>query len=201
MVTYRVRRLPATEDEDARRYHLFDRSDQLVLVADRGSAWLPDDESLQLRFSRPSGERVASMDLPRLVDRRQDKKQNYAIIYEHAVYALITAMDLSSGTSPLIPPAATTNKFDRLAIEVEGNRWLGLCWTGGEDGPLLILYDAAAADLPTTVDPESADLPEPIGLIEVGVGDYDFDLTLPAGRLAQGPLLGLALVYLIDGEE
>ncbi len=201
MVTYRVRRLPATEDEDARRYHLFDRSDQLVLVADRGSAWLPDDESLQLRFSRPSGERVASMDLPRPADRRQDKKQNYAIIYEHAVYALITAMDLSSGTSPLIPPAATTNKFDRLAIEVEGNRWLGLCWTGGEDGPLLILYDAAAADLPTTVDPESADLPEPIGLIEVGVGDYDFDLTLPAGRLAQGPLLGLALVYLIDGEE
>ena len=201
MVTYRVRRLPAAEDEDAQRYHLFNRSDQLVLVADRGSAWLPGDESPQVRFSRPDGERVASMDLPRPTDHRAGKKQNYAIIYEHAVYALITAMDLSSGTSPLLPQPATTHKFDRLAIEVEGNRWLALCWTGSDEGPLLILYDAAAADLATTVDPESADLPEPIGLIEVGVGDYEFDLTLPSGRLAQGPLLGLALIYLIDSED
>ena len=38
MISYRVRRLHAA-GEMARRYHLFDRADQLLLVADQGSAW------------------------------------------------------------------------------------------------------------------------------------------------------------------
>lgn len=180
----------------ARRYHLYDRADQLLLVADHASPWLPAADAPQVRFARPDGERVASMDLPRPDDRRTDKKQNFAIIYEHAVYALLTALDLSSGSGALAH--TTPGSFDRLVIEVEGHKWLALCWTG-EEGPLLILYDASATGLSASVDPESADLPEPIGLLEVGTGDYDFDLTLPAGRLAQGPLLGLALVYLVDG--
>lgn len=196
MLSYRIRRLPSA-DESATRYHLFDRADQLLLVADQGSAWLPRDEPLQVRFARPDGERVASMDLPRPDERRPDKKQNYAVIYEHAVYALLTTMDLSSSTGSLLVPPAAPFPFDRLVIEVEGNKWLALRWTG-DDGPLLILYDAAASGLPASVDPEAADLPEPIGLLEVGTGDYDFDLTLPAGRLVQGPLLGLALVFLVD---
>jgi hypothetical protein len=194
MVSYRVRRLHKA-DEQARHYHLFDGTDQLLLVADQGSAWLPTGDPPQVRFARPDGERTASMDLPR-PGIRPDRKQNYAVIYEHAVYALITAMDLSSGTAPLAPPA-TLRHFDRLVIEVEGNRWLALRWTEHE-GPLLILYDMAATGLSAHVDPEAADLPEPIGLIEIGTGDFDFDLTLPSGRLAQGPLLGLALVYLLD---
>jgi hypothetical protein len=197
MVSYRVRRLPV-DDDHARRYHLFDRADQLLLVADGGSAWLPPGDPPQVRFARPDGERVASMDLPR-PSPPSDKKQNYAVIFEHAVYALITAMDLSSITGALAP--AVPRYFDRLVIEVEGNRWLALRWTGLEEGPLLILYDAAASGLSHQLDPESADLPEPIGLIEIGAGDYDFDLTLPSGRLVQGPLLGLALVYLLDSSQ
>ena len=61
-----------------------------------------------------------------------------------------------------------------------------------------MLYDATAAGLSLSVERDSSDLPEPLGLLEVGAGDYDFDLTLPAGRLEQGPLLGLALVFLVD---
>lgn len=197
MISYRIRRLPGDGDS-ARRYHLFDRADRLLLVADEGSEWLPADDGPQVRFARPDGERVATMDLPRPADRRADKKQDFAIIYEHAVYALITAMDLSSSTGSL-SRAAAVGTFDRLVIEVEGNKWLGLCWTGQEDGPLLVLYDAEAGGLATTVDPESTDLPAPIGLLEAGAGDYDFDLTLPAGQPKQGPLLGLALVFLVDG--
>lgn len=197
MVSYRIRRLPA-DDEPGRRYHLFDRADQLLLVADQGSAWLPAGNVAQVRFARPGGEQVASMDLPGPAGGRPERKQNYAIIYEHAVYALLTAKDLSSGTGTLTQ-APVPGKFDRLIIEVEGYRWLGLCWTGGDNGRLLVLYDMETTGLSSSVDPESADLPEPIGLLEVGAGDYDFDLTLPAGRLAQGPLLGLVLVYLVDG--
>ena len=72
---------------------------------------------------------------------------------------------------------------------------MGLRWRE-EAGPLLVLYDAAGLSL--AVERDSSDLPEPLGLLEVGAGDYDFDLTLPAGRLEQGPLLGLALVFLVD---
>lgn len=199
MVSYRIRRLHAP-GEPPGRYHLFDRADQLLLVADLASPWLPADEPPQVRFARPDGERVASMDLPRTTDRRPEKQQNYAIIYEHAVYGLITApiRPPSGDTTPLTPPgSAVVWPFTRLMIEVEGQRWLALRWREG-DGPLLVLYDAAAAGLSLTVDRDSADLPEPIGLLEVGAGDYDFDLTLPAGQLRQGPLLGLALAFLAD---
>ena len=196
MISYRVRRLHAPGDA-ARRYHLFDRADQLLLVADQGSAWLPADQPPHVRFARPDGERVASLDLPRPTDRRPEKQHNYAVIYEHAVYALITApaRPPSGATGPLTSSSGIVWPFTRLMIEVEGHRWLGLRWRE-EAGPLLVLYDAAGLSL--AVERDSSDLPEPLGLLEVGAGDYDFDLTLPAGRLEQGPLLGLALVFLVD---
>ncbi|HOU41053.1 MAG TPA: hypothetical protein PK829_07275 [Promineifilum sp.] len=198
MISYRVRRLHAP-GEAARRYHLFDRADQLLLVADQGSAWLPNDGTPQVRFARPDGERVATMDLPRPADRRPEKQHNYAIIYEHAVYALITApiRPPSGAAAPLSAAGSIVWPFTRLLIEVEGHRWLALRWPEGA-GPLLVLYDAGNDGVSLSADPESSDLPEPLGLLEVGTGDYDFDLTLPAGRLEQGPLLALALVYLLD---
>jgi len=185
--------------EMARRYHLFDRADQLLLVADQGSAWLPADQPPGVRFARADGERVASMDLPRPTDRRPERQHNYAIIHEHAVYALITTpvRPPSGATGPLTSSSGIVWPFMRLMLEVEGHRWLGLRWRE-EAGPLLVLYDAAAAGLSLAVERDSSDLPEPLGLLEVGAGDYDFDLTLPAGRLEQGALVGLALVFLID---
>ena len=185
--------------EMARRYHLFDRAAHLLLVADQGSAWLPADHPPGVRFARADGERVASMDLPRPTDRRPERQHNYAIIHEHAVYALITTpvRPPSGATGPLTSSSGIVWPFMRLMLEVEGHRWLGLRWRE-EAGPLLVLYDAAAAGLSLAVERDSSDLPEPLGLLEVGAGDYDFDLTLPAGRLEQGPLLGLALVFLVD---
>ncbi|WP_374686588.1 hypothetical protein [Promineifilum sp.] len=201
MVTYRIRRLHAP-GEHSRRYHLYDRSDQLLLVADQGSGWLPQAGPPQVHFARPDGERVASMDLPRAGDRRPEKQQSYALIYEHAVYALITApiRPSTGGTAPLsLPPPSGSGivwPFTRLLIEVEGNRWLGLCWSEA-DGPLLVLYDAPDG-LPLAVDPDPADLPDAIGSVERGAGDYHYDLTLPTGRLVQGALLGLGVVVLVD---
>ena len=198
MISYRVRRLHAP-GELARRYHLFDRADQLLLVADQGSAWLPPDQPPGVRFARADGERVASMDLPRPTDRRPERQHNYAIIHEHAVYALITTpvRPPSGATGPLTSSSGIVWPFMRLMLEVEGHRWLGLRWRE-EAGPLLVLYDAVAAGLSLTVERDSSDLPEPLGLLEVGAGDYDFDLTLPAGRLEQGALVGLALAFLVD---
>lgn len=192
MVSYRVRRLH-TPDEDARRYHLYDRADQLLLVADLGSPWLPDTSDRQVCFGRPDGEAVATMDLPRPDERRPERARSYAVIFEHAVYALITAHGAPEPLTRqrLVPP------FDRLVIEVEGNRWLALRWTEHQ-GPLLVIYDMDASDLSVHVDPEADELPEPIGLLEAGPGEYDLDLTLPAGRVGHAALLGLALVFLTD---
>jgi len=188
MVSYKVRCLHADGDRD-RRYHLFDRADQLLLVADQGSAWLPPEQEQQVRFARANGELVATMDLSRPDERRPTKGRDYAIIFDHAVYALISAP-----ASTRFPSEA---RFDRLVIEVEGNRWLALCWPGGLEA-LMVIYDADASGISTHIHPDSADLPEPIGLVETG-SDCDFNLTLPAGRLAQAPLLGMALVFLING--
>ncbi|MCZ2114724.1 MAG: hypothetical protein LC131_12990 [Anaerolineae bacterium] len=199
MVSYHAQRTPPIEGEEGRRYQLFKQPDRPLLLARRIDA--PSaTEPPQVRFSRANSARVATMDLPRPTDRRPDKKQRYAVIYEHAVYALITTMDLSGGTSPLFPRPPASNKFDRLVIEVEGHHWLGLCPAAGQDGPPLTLYDMVAADLPATVDVESADLPEPIGFIEAGEGEGDYDLTLPAGRLTQEGVVALALVYLVDNQ-
>jgi hypothetical protein len=187
MVSYTIRRLHAAGDRD-RRYHLFDRADQLLLVADLGSAWLPADQDHQVRFARPNGDPVATMDLPQPDDRRPVKSRDYAIIFEHAVYALISARSSSKSQQDA--------EFDRLVIEVEGHRWLALCWPGGREA-LMVIYDADAADIPTHIDPASTDLPEPIGVVEDG-GEAEFHVTLPAGRPAQGHLLAMALVFLID---
>ncbi|MFO7662197.1 MAG: hypothetical protein R6X18_06335 [Chloroflexota bacterium] len=187
MVSYKVRRLHDDGDRD-RRYHLFDRTEQLLLVADLGSAWLSEDNNHQVRFARPNGDPVATMNLPQSDERRPGKGQNYAIIYDHAVYALISPRLSAKSKSDLM--------FDRLEIEVEGQRWLALCWPGGEEA-LLVIYDAMASDIPTHIDPASADLPEPIGVIEDG-GEEAFNISLPAGRLSQGHMVGLALVLLID---
>lgn len=199
MVTYHVRRLADEVEEDRHRYQLFNRSGQLLLTAGRIKTRPPASELLQVRFSRFDGVYVATMDLPRTPDRRPDKRQNYALIYEHAVYALITALDLSSGTGVLFQRHGTPNKFDRLIIEAEGNRWLALRPADGGKTYLLQLYDAEPDDLPAAVDAESADLPDPIGFVDAGTEGYDFDLSFPAGRLAQESLVGLALVYLLDG--
>jgi hypothetical protein len=184
---FKVKRLHDATDP-GRRYHLFDEAHHLLLVADQGSPWLPEEPQGRVRFARPSGEQVATLDLPRLGSASPGKKASHAIIFNHAVYAIFNEL----AADPHRPP-------DYL-LEVEGNRWLV---TREEQESLnsLNIYDQFPADLEKFVETEDM---EPIGSVRPAGGDpggYDFTISLPPEHLSQTPLIALALVVIVESRR
>ena len=183
-----IRRLDAGGD-NGRRYHLFDEDGRVELVADYGSRWLAAEPDHHVRFARSSGDVVASMRLPRplLPGHNRQRSVSYAVILNHAVYAIINAYNTSTKTK-----AALVTHF---TIEVEGRQWLVLEQTQGD--PYFCLYDEASADLAIYDELLAAPLPEPIGQIYQSAGEYDFMAEME-GQLPHASLVLLALIFLID---
>lgn len=188
MLAYTAVRLPAAGAE-GRRYQLFDSAGHLLLVSDQGSPWLPDDPYHHVRFARPDGTPIASLDLPWLTANDPKGKPSFAIVYDDAVYALVSQ---ASTAEP---------EEDRLAvwtIEVQGLQWIVVEQTI-EGAPCLCLFDDAPGNLAIYGTPEDAGLHDPIGRVSARLEeDGRFAITLPAGELEHAPLLALALVYLVD---
>jgi hypothetical protein len=178
MPSYKAQRLHTSADQ-ARRYHLYDSADQLILVADQGSPWLPEDTRRQVRLARPDGVQVASLDFP-TAPLKPGKGAAHALMVEHAVYALITV-----AREPYDDGEATT----RHVIEVEGQRWIGER-PEPADETLLALYDGG---------PDAADSSAALGTLRTSVIEpYDLEVQVPASDLKYPGLLALALVYLVD---
>lgn len=177
------------EIENGRRYHLFDEAHHLLLVGDQASPWLPD-EPQRVRFARPSGEQVATLDLPRPGSSATSKvsgatsSANYTIIYNHAVYAIFNRL------------AAANRDSSNYLLEVEGDRWL-VTRSGDNDAPILHVYDQFPADVEIY---EESELPDPIGVVQpdLDTDEYEFTITLPSEILSQPALLALALVYVAE---
>lgn len=188
MLAYTAVRLPAFEG-GGRRYQLFDSAGHLLLIADQGSPWLPDDPTHHVRFARPDGTAIASLDLPWLNAETPEAKRSFAIVYDDAVYALVSRSKRADADE------------DRLAswtLEVEGQMWLMVQET--IDGvPRISLFDELPGDLTVYGSPADAGLPDPIGVVS-GSGEDDgrFAITFPAGELDQAPLMALALTFLLD---
>jgi hypothetical protein len=180
MPLYRAQRLH-TSAEQARRYHLYDSADQLLLVADQGSPWLPEDTRRSVRLARPDGVQVASLDFPTAAP-KPGKGAAHALMVEHAVYALITVTREPHDGEAAAP---------RHVIEIEGNRWIGERPEGvDEDALLLALYDSG---------PDAADPSAPFGALRASVIEpYDIEAQLPPADLKYPGLLALALIYLVD---
>ncbi len=189
IMNFSVQRLH-TEEDSARRYHLFNGRGKLTLVADYGSPWLrgAEDAQRQVRFAWSSGELVATLDLPEKGERQADDlvHTSYALILDHAVYAIINAYQ--AGNEPDTTPYFT--------IEVEGMVWL--VWGKEQDDALFTLYDQVPSNLAVSDNPLESGLIEPIGRIHRTQGDYDLTITLPDQRLHEAALLALALLFLID---
>jgi hypothetical protein len=184
---FKVKRLHDATDA-GRRYHLFDEAHHLLLVADQGSPWLPEEPTSRVRFARPGGEQIATLDLPRAGGAPPGKKVSYAIIFNHAVYAILNAQ------------AADPNSPRDYLLEVEGNRWF-VTQEEPERPASLNIYSQSPAD--AEIYPET-ELPGPIGTIrlsEESSGGYDFTISLPEGRLSQAALIALALVVIADGVD
>ncbi len=188
MIHFGVKRLPIVEN--GRRYHLYDTQDQLILVADHGSPWLPQDPKRHVRFARPDGHPVASLDLPSppTGDESPAHSVSYAIIFDHAVYAILNEYDRSLDNKALDLPY--------FVLEAEGKRWLA-CGSCNAD-PFFALYDQVPAGLSVYTEPQTEELPDPVGLLEQDSNAFDLWISLPNGRFRQGALLSLALVFLID---
>jgi hypothetical protein len=188
-----VKRLPADEN-DARRYHLYDRSGRLVLVAEQGTPWMADDVPQRVRFAYSDGRTMATLDLPRSATRVGDKgarQIGYVLVVNHAVYAILNEYEW--------PPLATGAEQPRYyIIEVEGKLWLAQ--QHGSD-PIFMLYDEVPPTLSTYGLSADDNLPDPIGRIRLlapDTAEYDFRIDLPPDQMQHADLMVLTLAVLID---
>lgn len=179
-----VRRLTASAG-GAPNYHLLDPQGNILLVADQSIA--PNlDERRQVRLARPDGRLLATIDLP--LAGSGAESADYAIIYDYAVYAILSVHAPESEERELTGPYFT--------LEVEGERWAAVpdptldhCYALYDEVPRGLTPYGSLADL---------DLPPAIGRICRVDTDVAFTVTLDLARLQQPDLIILALAYLID---
>lgn len=181
-----IRRLQGEQDA-GQRYHLFDGKDRLQLVADHGSPWLPADEQNRVRFARPGGQVVASLDLPKEEKRVKNGRihTSYALILEHAVYAILNKYQDKQG-----------KKRPFFTVEADGVTWLA--WSETGSNVLLALYKEVPANLMVVNDPLESGQLDPVGAVSRAEERYDFSVTLPVHPFHHADLIILALVFLFD---
>lgn len=188
---YTVKFLPSDSDS-IRRCHLYVGQNRLSLVADYGTPWLADDSG-KVRFSRPSGDTLASLEFPGLktTSKGSQSRTSYALIYDHAVYAIFN--------QHAWPDEADPEALPYFVIETEGKRWLAL--SGDIDGrsptAQFVFCDNAPANLQAYTQPMDDCLADPVGQITWQTDTSDYLVTLPDGRFRQPQLILLALVFLI----
>lgn len=182
---YRIKRL--LPQMNGRRYHLYDAQGQLILVADHGSPWLPSDPRRHVRFARPDGYPLASLDLPWRPGEsaKRQKHVSYAIIFDHAVYAIVNEHAQKERA-----------ELPYFTVEVEGMQWLALPLP--EPSVLLALYDEIPNGLGVYKDAVAEQMLDPVAWIRAATGDYDFYAKFPSGALDQSALVALALIFLAD---
>jgi hypothetical protein len=195
-----IRRLRVAGMEAGAPYHLFDRDGRLILVADTGTPWITADARQHVRFALPDGKEVATLDLPwngKSQPKKEVRHTAYAIIQNHAVYAII---------NEYTRPAAEGKKArPYFVIEVETAMWLAAAQRGEGGVATYAVYDEVPPGINTPEGVAIADFPEPIGTIKQGTADgnllYDYTVQLVLGRVTHSALVVLALVFLIDRVE
>jgi hypothetical protein len=184
---YGIQRL-SSSIPDVRRYHLFDSQNKLKLVADHGTPWILPAGSNQVRFGLPSGEVRATMDLTWTAREKRNGRQHvaYAIIVDHAVYAIINRYS----------HVEDNGQPDYFVLEVADTLWLAL--GKANSAGHYTLYDEIPSDLMISDTPEQADLPDPIGYLYQGLGEFDYNVVIPQKQITEPTLIALALSFLID---
>lgn len=176
---------------ELQRCHFYDDQGKLSLVAEFGTPW-QETENSKIHIADPGGEPLATLDFPGVetTGKQGRGRIGYALIYDHAVYAIVTKH------APVDPDEETSLPY--FTIEVEGERWLVLGERGNERLPIskFFLCDNAPSDLAVYANPLDA-CSESVGKIRRVVGDYDYDIVFPDGRFQQPRLISLALAFLI----
>ncbi|KAA3657937.1 MAG: hypothetical protein DWQ04_26655 [Chloroflexi bacterium] len=183
-----ILRLPS-DIPTVKRYHLFDKKGKMILVADHGTPWLPDDPERHVRFALPAGDTLATMELTwtKKPGRNGRLHTAYAIILDHVVYAIINKY-LNTRVE---------NAQSYYVVEVAETLWLAL--SKETDDQHYSLYGQVPSDLMIYDEPQQAKLPDPIGFLYAGLsGEYDFNIAMPTHQINYPALVSLALVFLVD---
>ncbi|MBK8988997.1 MAG: hypothetical protein IPM39_23485 [Chloroflexi bacterium] len=174
------------------RCHLYVGRNRLSLVGDFGSPWLKDEPG-KIRLARPSGEAIASLEFPGLktVSKGGNPRISYALIYDHAVYAIITKYPWPNPDKPEGAPY--------FEIETEGQRWLAFnrVVDGRSPTTSYVLCDNAPAHFQPYTQPLDDCLKDPVGQIDRQSDGSEFVIMLPDGRFRQPQIILLSLVFLI----
>mgnify|MGYP001335335143 CR=1 FL=1 len=172
--------------------HLYVGQNRLSLVADYGSPWLKDEPG-KVRLARPSGEFIASLEFPGLktTSKGGNPRTNYALVYDHAVYAIITEYPWPQPNEPDAAPY--------FEIETEGQRWVALNRPADGRSPTAcyVLCADAPANFQPYTQPLDNCLSDPVGQIDRQEAASEFVVMLPDGRFRQAQLILLSLVFLI----
>jgi hypothetical protein len=189
---YRIKFLEGQE-KGAHRGHLYVGQDRLSLVADFGTPWLTG-ESGKMRIARPSGEVIALLEFPGVTGTSKGGRSyiSYALIYDDAVYAIITKYPWPE------PKEAGTLPY--FVIEAEGQKWLALGELGNGRFPhaSFVLCDDMSDNLKIYARPFDECATDPAGQINQSADDRtEFQVMLPDGRFHQSQIILLALVFLI----
>lgn len=186
---YTVQR-KVSESGGVSSYLLLGANDTELLVADHTEG-PPPDSRRQIRLARPSGRLVATIDLPSPTrdGEEDDRKVDYAIIHEYAVYAIISVRH-----RPLPEEDAGVRNY--FLIEVEGETWLVL--PHPEQRDCYAFYDEIPSGLHTYESLTELDLPPEFGQACRQDGDGFLIVSLNPRRLFRTDLVVLSLAYLID---
>lgn len=187
---YTVKFLESSTPEE-QRCHMYVGQERLSLVADWGTPWLTGNSG-KVQFARPSGDVIASLEFPGLESKSKggQPRISYALIYDHAVYALFTKRPW--------PDQDEEGVFPYFEIEAEGQTWLALGEVDNGRVPhkSFTLCDAPPANLRTFARPLDICGDDPAGQI-VQLEQGAFRLNLPDGRFRQPQLILFALTFLI----
>lgn len=185
-MNFGIKRLYA-EEGSGRRYHLFDGKGKLALVVDYGSPWLPVDSPRRVYLARSGGQVVATFDLAEGEGRGRNgrSRTSYALIVDHAVYAILNEYQETTGAEPPF-----------FTIEVDGVIWLA--WSETEDDALLTLYSDVPSNLMIVNDPFESGQLNPVGVAYRVTGEYDFTVTLSVNPLHRADLIALCLIFLFE---
>ena len=178
------------EPDEHLTYVLNDASGSSLLLADQMQS-PPPDSRRQVRFARPSGRLVATIDLPQQARStlEESRRVDYAIIHEYAVYAIMSVRRRLPSDS-----AAQSSLY--YTLEVEGETWLIL--PHPEEEACYTFYDEVPAGLQTYDTLTELDLPPGIGRICKGEDEVILSATLEPRRLMHTYLVILGLALLID---
>lgn len=169
-------------------FHLFDADGALVMVAEHGTPWQPEQEKHLLRFAYPNGQVVATMDLSGVpvAGKFGYVRTSFAVIYDMAVYAMISEFRPED-------TAAADDTLPHYEIEVDGMAWVMAGQTSGN--PLFALFEKSGSDPVVHASLLTDGLVPAIGTISALDGET-FAIDLPDNVLRQPAVVALSLLYL-----